>query len=70
MFQEVKIWMRVAISAQADRSGKILIEGEVAEVLTRSANHPHGILVMLKIENERNWVRPYIRHWQSRPNSH
>lgn len=44
---KIKTGMRVAIVLKKDqRSGK-LTEGEVAELLTGSAFHPHGIKVRL-----------------------
>lgn len=43
-----KIGMIVEINPQSDRSRKIRVQGVVAEILTRAANHPHGILVSLE----------------------
>jgi len=43
----IKVGLQVAIVLKSDqRSGK-LTEGEVAKILTKSSNHPHGIKVML-----------------------
>lgn len=45
---EIKIGQMVHIVLKTDqRTGK-LTEGIVAKVLTKSANHPHGIKVMLE----------------------
>ena len=45
---DIKIGARVHIVLKADqRTGK-LTEGVVARLLTKSANHPHGIKVMLE----------------------
>ncbi len=45
---EIKIGQTVHIVLKTDqRTGK-LTEGIVAKVLTKSANHPHGIKVMLE----------------------
>jgi uncharacterized repeat protein (TIGR03833 family) len=39
--------MHVEINPQTDRTRKKVISGVVAEILTKSENHPHGILVEL-----------------------
>lgn len=44
----IKIGMTVQVVQKQDqRSGK-LTEGVVQKILTKSANHPHGIKVMLE----------------------
>jgi len=46
--QHIKIGQRVAIVQKLDqRTGK-LTEGVVKRLLTKSANHPHGIKVQLQ----------------------
>lgn len=42
-----KAGMTVEITPRTDRTGKTLIKGVIAEILTKSENHPHGILVKL-----------------------
>jgi len=46
------------VQKQDQRSGR-LTEGVVARILTKSANHPHGIKVMLEsgIVGRVKWVR-------------
>jgi len=46
--ENIKIGARVGVVQKQDqRSGK-LTEGVVRKILTKSANHPHGIKVMLE----------------------
>lgn len=44
----VTVGMHVKINPQNDKSRKILVEGEVDEILTSVEVHPHGILVKTK----------------------
>lgn len=46
--EKLEIGMLVEINPQSDRSRKILIQGTISEVLTKSDHHPHGILVNLE----------------------
>lgn len=43
----LKPGMRVIINPQTDKTRKVLVEGEIAEILTKSHTHPYGILVSL-----------------------
>ncbi len=43
-----KIGMLVSINPQSDRTRKIIIQGIVSDILTKSETHPHGILVSLE----------------------
>ncbi|WP_158967275.1 YwbE family protein [Paraglaciecola sp. L3A3] len=43
----IKIGAQVSIVLKQDQRSGELTEGEVAKILTNSANHPHGIKVML-----------------------
>jgi uncharacterized repeat protein (TIGR03833 family) len=45
---EIRIGMRVQIVEKQNQRSGALTEGIVARVLTKSANHPHGIKVMLE----------------------
>ena len=40
--------MLVEINPQSDRSRKTLLRGKILKLLTKSENHPHGILVLLE----------------------
>jgi uncharacterized repeat protein (TIGR03833 family) len=46
--QIIEAGMTVEINPQSDSSRNILVQGIVSEILTKSKNHPHGILVKLK----------------------
>ena len=46
--QHIKIGQRVAIVQKLDQRTGILTEGVVKRLLTKSANHPHGIKVQLE----------------------
>jgi uncharacterized repeat protein (TIGR03833 family) len=50
--QKLKVGMSVEISPRTDRSGKNLIQGKIAEILTKKDFHPHGILVKLETGEE------------------
>lgn len=45
--KDIKIGQLVAIVLKKDQRSGVLTEGEVKRILTNSANHPHGIKVML-----------------------
>jgi uncharacterized repeat protein (TIGR03833 family) len=47
----IKIGALVEIVLKKDQQSGILTTGHVARILTNSANHPHGIKVMLKENN-------------------
>lgn len=57
----LKPGMKVRINPQTDKSRKILIEGEIADILTKSLDHPHGILVSLT-NGEKGRVKEIISH--------
>lgn len=57
---ELKIGMLVEINPQSDRSRKILLQGAISEILTKSLNHPHGILVLLET-GEKGRVKNIIK---------
>ena len=42
------VGMAVEINPQRDRSRKKCVSGLIAEILTRSSHHPHGVLVSLE----------------------
>ena len=44
----IKIGMRVKIVLKKDQRSGVLTEGVVKDILTSSANHPHGIKVRLE----------------------
>jgi len=44
----LKIGMHVDINPQSDRTRKIMIQGVISEILTKSDDHPHGVLVLLE----------------------
>lgn len=46
--KNLKIGMHVDINPQDDRTRKVIVKGVVSEILTKSDNHPHGILVQLE----------------------
>lgn len=46
--EDVKIGSRVEVALKADQKTGILTYGIVAEILTNSIFHPHGIKVRLK----------------------
>ena len=46
--QNIKPELHVAIVMKEDQRSQKLTEGFVKDVLTNSANHPHGIKVRLK----------------------
>ena len=46
--RHIKIGQRVAIVQKLDQRTGILTEGVVKRLLTKSANHPHGIKVQLE----------------------
>ncbi|MBN2851506.1 MAG: YwbE family protein [Clostridia bacterium] len=59
---EIKLGMKVMVVQKQDQQSGKLTEGIVAEILTKSTTHPHGIKVMTtsgvvgrvkKIETER-----------------
>jgi len=43
----IKTGVRVSVVLKADQDSGKLTEGIVKDILTRSANHPHGIKVRL-----------------------
>jgi uncharacterized repeat protein (TIGR03833 family) len=43
----IKVGMEVAIVLKKDQRSGVLTEGTVQTILTKSANHPHGIKVRL-----------------------
>ena len=45
---EIRKGVRVRIVLKRDQGTGILTEGTVKEILTKSANHPHGIKVRLE----------------------
>jgi uncharacterized repeat protein (TIGR03833 family) len=45
---EVKEGMVVDINPRSDRTREILVRGTVSDILTKSKNHPHGVLVTLE----------------------
>lgn len=46
--EEVKIGSEVEVMLKADQRTKTLTRGIVAEILTNSSSHPHGIKVRLE----------------------
>jgi len=46
--KNLKIGMHVGINPQSDRTRKKIVQGIVSEILTKSDNHPHGVLVLLE----------------------
>ena len=46
--KNLKIGMHVDINPQTDRTRKKIIQGVISEILTKSNNHPHGVLVLLE----------------------
>lgn len=46
--QKLKAGMTVEVSPRSDRTGKELVQGIIAEILTKKDYHPHGILVKLE----------------------
>jgi len=44
----ISVGMRVSVNPQNDKTRKVLVDGDVEEILTNSETHPHGILVRLK----------------------
>ncbi len=46
--KNLKIGMHVDINPQSDRTRKKTVRGIVSEILTKSDNHPHGVLVLLE----------------------
>lgn len=50
--QKLKVGMTVEVSPRTDRTGKNLIQGKIAEILTKTDFHPHGILVKLESGEE------------------
>jgi uncharacterized repeat protein (TIGR03833 family) len=44
---DIKVGMEVAIVLKKDQRSGELTEGTVQNILTKSANHPHGIKVRL-----------------------
>jgi uncharacterized repeat protein (TIGR03833 family) len=46
--KNIKIGQRVAIVQKQHQSSEVLTEGVVADILTNSPNHPHGIKVRLE----------------------
>lgn len=46
--RDLAIGATVEINPQNDRTRKILIEGDIKEILTTADSHPHGILVLLE----------------------
>lgn len=46
--EDIKPGLRVAIVQKQDQSTGELTEGVVADILTNSPNHPHGIKVRLE----------------------
>ena len=48
MRQDIKIGSRVRVVQKQDQQSGKLTEGLVTKILTKSANHPHGIKVMLE----------------------
>ncbi len=53
--------MRVRVNPQSDKSRTVLIDGVIAEILTKSHTHPHGILVLLT-SGEKGRVKELISH--------
>lgn len=43
----LKPGMKVKVNPQSDMTRKLLVEGIISEILTKTISHPHGILVML-----------------------
>ncbi len=46
--ENIKVGIKVRIVQKQDQSIGILTDGVVQKILTKSANHPHGIKVMLE----------------------
>ncbi len=46
--KNVKVGMHVEINPQTDRTRKKIAPGIISEILTKSNNHPHGVLVLLE----------------------
>ena len=44
---DLAIGLTVEINPRSDRTRKLLISGEIEEILTNSSTHPHGIMVRL-----------------------
>jgi uncharacterized repeat protein (TIGR03833 family) len=44
----MEVGMTVEINPQSDRSRNTLVQGIVSEILTKTKDHPHGLLVKLK----------------------
>ncbi len=45
---QIKVGMKVRVVKKEDQSSGKLTEGIVKRILTNSANHPHGIKVILE----------------------
>jgi len=61
-----EVGMLVSINPQSDRTRKLIVQGVVAEVLTKTENHPHGMLVLLE-SGEKGRVKS-IENQASLPN--
>ena len=46
--KNLKIGMHVDINPQNDRTRKKLVQGVISKILTKSDDHPHGVLVLLE----------------------
>ena len=46
--KDLRVGMKVDINPQSDRTRKIIVSGNISEILTNAASHPHGILVLLE----------------------
>lgn len=57
----LKPGMKVIINPQKDKTRKMLVEGEIKEILTKSVTHPHGILVSLT-SGETGRVKEIVSH--------
>jgi len=59
--ESLKPGMKVRVNPQTDKTRKLLIEGVILEILTKSPAHPHGILVSLT-SGERGRVKEILSH--------
>ena len=59
--ESLKPGMKVRVNPQTDKTRKLLVEGVISEILTKSTTHPHGILVSLT-SGEKGRVKEIISH--------
>ncbi len=46
--EKPKIGMLVSINPQSDQTRKLIVQGQISEILTKTESHPHGIMVKLE----------------------